>query len=211
MCFCEPLIFTKVVNLHSALRCAEAPHHCSTAAGGFSAATSHKSTRKPETSVTPNAPSAQHARVHQPQPRQIRADPVATNLTGPTDLRSEFMELPQVFIHIFACLQCTYFIFTKTEQFQHSSGCHCAELHVRMLYSVSLPVPVCYVYMFMHLLCSYVFPVVQTWVLDVRDELASMQVCIGQDVPLEQMRSGLQRACEYCIAALNRHFNHATC
>lgn len=37
----------------------------------------------------------------------------------------------------------------------------------------------------------YVFPVVQTWVLNVTDKLASMLVCVGQDVPLQQMHSGL--------------------
>lgn len=56
--FCEPLDFTRVVNLHSALRCTEAPHHCNRAAGRLSAATSHKSTRKPKTSVTPSTPNA---------------------------------------------------------------------------------------------------------------------------------------------------------
>lgn len=82
-------------------------------------------------------------------------------------------------------------------------------------YFVLCPVPAYYAYMFMHLcLRSYVFPVVQTWVLDVRDKLASMHICIGQDVPLEQMHSGLQRASvrvSVCITALNSRFNHETC
>lgn len=57
---------------------------------------------------------------------------------------------------------------------------------------VLLPVRVCVtvlVYLCLRV-CAYVFPVVQTWVLDVTDELASMLVCVGQDVPLQQMHSG---------------------
>lgn len=63
--------------------------------------TSHKSTRKPETSVTPNAPNARRTCVDQPQPRQIRADLIATNPTCPTDLRSGSPKLPQVLFLFF--------------------------------------------------------------------------------------------------------------
>lgn len=66
--------------------------------------TSHKSTRKPETSVTPNA---RRTCVDQPQLRQTRAELIATNPTRPTDLRSGSPELPQVlfiYLFIFVCL-----------------------------------------------------------------------------------------------------------
>lgn len=59
--------------------------------------------------------------------------------------------------------------------------------------------------------CTYALPVVQTWVLDVTDGPASMQsVCVGQDVPLEQMHSGLLQHCVWvwaCVAALLREMS----
>lgn len=72
--FCEPLVFTRVVNLHSGLRYTEAPHHGNRAAGGWSAAASHKSTHKPETSVTPNAPTLSTHRHTQLSPSQTRTE-----------------------------------------------------------------------------------------------------------------------------------------
>lgn len=63
----------------------------------------------------------------------------------------------------------------------------------------------CRMYAFVYCqLRKYLFPVVQTWVLDVTDELASMLVCVEQHVPLKQMQSGLPRrqACEHRSAWL---------
>lgn len=97
--FCEPLVFTRVVNLHSALRYTEAPHHGNGAAGGWSAAASHKSTRKPETSVTPNAPTLNTHMSVPARPDQNRPDHgLATNPTDPIDLNtsSGSSELTQV-------------------------------------------------------------------------------------------------------------------
>lgn len=44
-----------------------------------------------------------------------------------------------------------------------------------------------------------VFPVVQTWVVDVTDKPVSMHaVCVGQDVPLQQMHNGFREAALLC-------------
>lgn len=177
--FCEPLVFTRVVNLHSALRYTEAPHHGSRAAGGWSAAASHKSTRKPETSVTPNAPML-NTHTAQPQPVQNRADHgLATNPTDPIDLSasSGSFELTQVeclfpFTIWSLPLKCEMHIFCVAEGF---SLCRVA-VSMSECYShhVLLPVPVCVHVPVSMCVCAYIFPVVQTWVLDVTDEPARL-------------------------------------
>lgn len=56
-------------------------------------------------------------------------------------------------------------------------------------------------------MCTRLFPVVQTWVLDVSDRPVSMQTfCVGQDVLPQQMHSGLGRHCA-CNEPVSLHFS----
>lgn len=128
--FCEPLVWftTRVVNLHSALRCTEAPHHGNGAAGEWSAAASHKNTRKPETSVTPNVPKLS-SHTDQPQPDQNRADHgLATNLTDPSDLSasSGSSELTQV--------ECCNILASFFFSFLQFDGCHWNVTHMEITF-----------------------------------------------------------------------------
>lgn len=171
----------------------------------------HKSTRKPETSVTPNAPTLNtHTHTAQPQPDQNRADHGhATNPTDPTGLSASpgSSELTQVVCCNLQCLftlssvppKCHLWEMLLLFFFGVAEGFRSAELHLVSQGAILAMFYYLRVFARMRLclcVCTYALPVVQTWVLDVTDGPASMQsVCVGQDVPLEQMHSGLLQHC----------------
>lgn len=93
---CEPLVLNCVVNLPRALRYTETPHHGSAAAGRKNIAASQKKHNgKPETSVTPNAPSFKRTHTHTDTlpPKQVQTRPDRTS-PSPTAALPQTSQIP---------------------------------------------------------------------------------------------------------------------